>query len=200
MSTIFNASVVRGAARAALAVAASVTLALGVSAPAAAQVSINIGQPGFYGQLNIGGYPPPVLYSSQPVVVERRFVGAPVYLRVPPGHRRHWSQHCGRYNACGRQVYFVQDNWYTNTYAPRYREGHYRERPVVVRENFYREPPRPQYREEHREYRRDERREEHRGEEHRGGPDRGGHDRGRDHDNNDGPGRGNGNGHGKHGD
>ncbi|WP_426113517.1 hypothetical protein [Massilia sp. PWRC2] len=186
MTTSLPQARLRRAARAALALGATLAFALGAAAPAAAQVSINVGQPGFYGQLNIGGFPPPVLYSPQPVVIERQYVGAPVYLRVPPGHRRHWAQHCGRYNACGRQVYFVQDSWYSNTYVPRYREGHYRERPVV-RENFYREAPRPQLHDERREHMRDERRDEHGG----------GHDRGREHGN---EGRGDGNGRGRHGD
>ena len=173
------------AARAALAVAASVTFA----ASASAQVNISVGQPGFYGQLNIGGYPPPVLYSPRPVVVERQFFGPPIYLRVPEGHRRHWSRHCGRYNACGRQVYFVQDGWYNNTYAPRFRDGHYRDRPVVVRENFYREPHRGEWR-EHREFR-DHR--DYRGYDGGRGDHGGGHDRGNGHGN----GHGNGNGHGE---
>jgi hypothetical protein len=34
-----------------------------------------------------------------------------VYLRVPPGHRRNWSRFCGRYDACGRPVLFVRDDW-----------------------------------------------------------------------------------------
>jgi hypothetical protein len=41
---------------------------------------------------------------------------------VPPGHRKHWAKFCGRYGACGRPVLFVRDEWYTNTYVPRYRE------------------------------------------------------------------------------
>lgn len=90
-------------------------------------VSINIGQPGFYGRIDLGNFgPPPVLYA-QPVIVERsvRYVErAPIYLRVPPGHEKHWEKHCRAYNACGQQVYFVQDNWYQNEYAPRYREQH----------------------------------------------------------------------------
>ncbi|HEU5437565.1 MAG TPA: hypothetical protein VFU95_14225 [Telluria sp.] len=175
----------QGAARAALAIA-TVAAGVAVAAPANAQVSINIGQPGFYGQLNIGGYPPPVLYSPRPVVVERRWVGEPVYLRVPEGHRRHWAKHCYRYNACGRQVYFVQDSWYNNTYAPRYRQHHYRERPVVVRENFYREPHRDDHRGPGRGHDRGPDRGHDRG--HDRGPDRG-HDRGHDD-------RGHGNGHG----
>lgn len=155
------------------------------AAPAMAQtsVNINVGQPGFYGQLNIGGFPPPPVYYTQPVIVERqvRYVGAPVYLRVPEGHRKHWNKHCARYNACGQQVFFVQDGWYNNTYAPRYREQHYyREapRPVVVRQEVYRDA----YRDGRRDERRDDR------------------DDDRGHGNGKGHGNGHGNGHGKHGD
>ena len=32
----------------------------------------------------------------------------PLYLHVPPGHAKKWSQHCARYNACNRPVYFVK--------------------------------------------------------------------------------------------
>jgi hypothetical protein len=46
----------------------------------------------------------------------------PLYLRVPPGHAKNWSRHCGAYNACNERVYFVKDKWYRNEYAPRYRE------------------------------------------------------------------------------
>jgi hypothetical protein len=48
----------------------------------------------------------------------------PIYLRVPPGHAKHWSKHCREYNACGERVFFVQDNWYNREYAPRYQENH----------------------------------------------------------------------------
>jgi hypothetical protein len=89
-------------------------------------VSISVGQPGFYGQINIGNAPPPQLVYAQPVVIQRapEFVSAtPIYLHVPPGHEKHWSKHCAEYNACGRPVYFVRDDWYNNVYAPRYRHG-----------------------------------------------------------------------------
>ena len=29
---------------------------------------------------------------------------------MPPGQAKKWSKHCGRYNACGRPVYFVKVN------------------------------------------------------------------------------------------
>lgn len=96
--------------------------------PAVAQtnVHIDIGQPGFYGRIDIGDYGRPQVVYAQPVVVERGYRGraAPVYLRVPPGHRKNWSKHCRKYGACGQPVMFVQDQWYSNVYAPRYRETH----------------------------------------------------------------------------
>ncbi|MGA9163724.1 MAG: hypothetical protein WBZ31_04655 [Thiobacillus sp.] len=88
-------------------------------------VSISIGQPGFYGQIDIGGYPPPQLLYGEPMVIERAPMHRPpIYLRVPPGHAKHWSKHCHEYNACGERVYFVQDNWYQHEYVPRYQERH----------------------------------------------------------------------------
>jgi hypothetical protein len=89
-------------------------------------VSISVGQPAFYGQINIGNASPPQVVYAQPVVIQRapEFVSAaPIYLHVPPGHEKHWSKHCAEYNACGRPVYFVRDEWYNNVYVPRYRHG-----------------------------------------------------------------------------
>jgi len=34
-----------------------------------------------------------------------------------------WRHHCMEYNACGHRVYFVQNNWYSNVYAPRYHQN-----------------------------------------------------------------------------
>jgi hypothetical protein len=103
-------------------------LALAASSAMAADVgvSISVGQPGFYGRINIGDFPQPSLIYAEPVIVQRpvRYVGQPIYLRVPPGHAKKWSKHCRSYNACGQEVYFVQDNWYLNEYAPRYRGQH----------------------------------------------------------------------------
>ena len=95
---------------------AAIALA-GLAALPAAQaadvgVSIGFSQPGVYGRINIGDYPAPVLYSPQPVVIGRPVYRDPVYLWVPPEHRRDWRHNCYRYNACGAPVYFVQDNWY----------------------------------------------------------------------------------------
>lgn len=130
-------------------------------------VSINIGQPGFYGRIDIGDYPQPQVLYRQPIIVERpvHYVErAPIYLRVPPGHAKKWSKHCGKYNACNQRVYFVQDSWYTNEYAPRYRDRHAG-------------PDRRDHRDDHR--------------------DDHGHGKGKGHDKDKDKGHGNGKGHGR---
>ena len=91
------------------------------SLSASAQVSITIGQPGYYGRVDMGNFAPAPLVYGPPVLVSGGYSGAPIYLRAPLSHRRNWSRYCGRYNACGQRVLFVRDEWYTNSYAPRYR-------------------------------------------------------------------------------
>lgn len=102
------------------------SFAVTVPAFAAVGVSVSVGQPGFYGQINIGNYPQPQVIYSQPVVVERgpAYEEAPVYLHVPPGYEKHWDKHCRQYGACGRRVYFVKDDWYNHEYVPRYQREH----------------------------------------------------------------------------
>lgn len=109
-----------------------------VAVPAAAQVGVSIGvnQPGFYGQINIGNVPQPQVVYAQPMVVEQPpptmvVPAQPVYLHVPPGHIKHWSKHCAEYNACYRQVYFVQEDWFNKVYMPRYGDhgGNYEDYP-----------------------------------------------------------------------
>lgn len=110
---------------AAIAITATAVPALGADLG----VSISIGQPGFYGQLDIGNVARPRVLYSRPIIIDRTPRGVvyePVYLRVPPGHSRNWRNYCGRYNACGRPVYFVRDDWYNNVYVPYYRQ-HYRD-------------------------------------------------------------------------
>ena len=92
-----------------------------------AGVSVSIGQPGFYGRIDIGDFPPPQLINARPVVIippRRTGVQEPIYLRVPPGHAKRWKQYCSRYDACGRPVHFVQDRWYRDVYVPQYRQRH----------------------------------------------------------------------------
>ena len=94
-------------------------------------LSINIGQPGFFGQLDLGDGPPPppALINPQPIVIhrDRGYSGGPIYLHVPPGYERNWGRHCAQYDACGRPVYFVRDEWYQHTYVPRYQSRHHEE-------------------------------------------------------------------------
>jgi len=88
-------------------------------------VSISIGDPGFYGQIDIGDYPQPRLLYPQPVLIQTVPVARPpVYLHVPPGHAKNWRKYCSRYGACGERVYFVKDDWYERVYVPSYRERH----------------------------------------------------------------------------
>lgn len=85
-------------------------------------VSINISQPGFYGRIDVGRVPGPMVIYPQPIIIEQRpmtVVRQPIYLRVPPGHEKNWDRYCNRYGACGQPVYFVQDRWYRDVYAPR---------------------------------------------------------------------------------
>jgi hypothetical protein len=87
-------------------------------------LSLNIGQPGFYGRLDLGNYPQSQMLYRQPMVIERRLPmnRPPIYLRVPPGHAKKWSKHCREYNACGERVLFMQDSCYRRDYMPRYQE------------------------------------------------------------------------------
>jgi len=104
--------------------AAFAFLAVPVSA-ADVGVSVSVGQPGFYGRIDIGSFPRPVLVYPEPIVV--RPIGVtyePIYLHVPPGQAKKWHSYCGQYNACGRPVYFVQDRWYNDVYVPEYRSRH----------------------------------------------------------------------------
>ena len=95
--------------------------------PALAQtsvgVSIGINQPGVYGRIDIGNMAPPAVIYAQPVIYAPprvTVVQQPVYLYVPSGHQKNWGKYCGRYNACGQPVYFVQESWVRERYE---REG-----------------------------------------------------------------------------
>ena len=99
--------------------------ALAATSALAADVSVQVGQPGFYGRIDIVNFPPPQLVYSEPVIIQPVPVGVvrqPIYVHVPPGHAKDWRKHCRKYNACGQPVYFVQEDWYNNVYVPRYRD------------------------------------------------------------------------------
>jgi hypothetical protein len=103
----------------AMAIAAAATPALAQNVG----MSVTVGQPGFYGRIDIGNFPQPMVIYPQPVIIQPSPVAMyqyPIYLHVPPGHAKDWRKHCGRYNACGQPVYFVQESWYNNVYVPRY--------------------------------------------------------------------------------
>lgn len=107
--------------------ACTLALAAGTAAATDIGVSVSIGQPNFYGRIDLNNYPKPALIYPQPVVIQPVPVGvyyAPMYLRVPPGHAKDWRKHCGKYDACGRPVYFVKDDWYEKVYVPAYAEQH----------------------------------------------------------------------------
>jgi hypothetical protein len=110
-----------------LALLAVATMA-GTAAAANVNIHVTIGDPGYYGPLDVRGYPAPRLVYAQPVVPQRVIVREPIYLRVPAYQTRSWRSYCGRYNACNRPVYFVQDTWYNDVYAPRYRTRTYENR------------------------------------------------------------------------
>ncbi len=102
---------------------AALALSACALAPALGQtnvgVSIGINQPGVYGRVDIGNFPQPRLVYPQPVVIVQSPVAhyqQPIYLYVPPGHQKNWAKHCGRYNACGQPVYFVQESWVRERY------------------------------------------------------------------------------------
>ena len=105
-------------------------LAALTAAPAWSAVDVGVGitirEPGVYGRIELGNFsPPPVLYA-QPVIIRQPTVvvqQAPMYLYVPPGHAKNWGKHCGRYNACARQVYFVQESWVEERYEERHGKG-----------------------------------------------------------------------------
>jgi hypothetical protein len=98
----------------------AMTLLAGAAQATDVGVSVQIGQPGFYGRIDIGNVAPPPVVLAQPVWVQRRPVHVePVYMRIPPGHQKHWEKHCAKYNACGVPVYFVREDWYQERYSGR---------------------------------------------------------------------------------
>jgi hypothetical protein len=110
---------------------AAALLLCAAAVPALAAVSISVGEPGFFGTIDLGGGPPPQVINAQPVIVGPPVVNAPpVYLRVPVAQQHDWRRYCGQYNACGRPAYFVHEDWYRSHYAghaPVRREEHARD-------------------------------------------------------------------------
>lgn len=85
-------------------------------------VSVQFSQPGVYGRIDIGQYPQPQVVLPQPLLIAPPPPAMPrpepIYLWVPPGHRKHWEKHCQEYHACGHPVYFVDNAWYQQHVMP----------------------------------------------------------------------------------
>jgi hypothetical protein len=125
-------------------------------------LSVQVGEPGFFGRIDIGDAPPPQVIYPQPVVIQAPPTGLerePIYVHVPPEQARNWRRYCRQYNACGEQVYFVQDSWYRDEYVPHYRDHYARGREDERRDEARREDNR---REEGRREEREPRGEHHR--------------------------------------
>jgi hypothetical protein len=109
-------------------------------------VSLSMGQPGFYGRIDIGNYPqPPLLIPNAVMANAGVYSGPPIYLHVPPAHAHAWGRHCHLYGACDHLVYFVDNGWYNEVYVPGFRSGAfaYAPPPVYVAPPIY--FPRPYY-------------------------------------------------------
>ena len=135
----------------ALALTATVTTFPAIAS--AIGLSVQVGEPGFFGRIDIGGAPPPEVIYQQPIVVHAPPVELerePIYLHVPPEHAKHWAKYCRQYNACGERVYFVKDDWYRNEYVPHYREHYARGREEERHEERH-EERRDEHGREHRE-------------------------------------------------
>ena len=98
-----------------------------VSALAAdVRVSVAVGQPTYYGRIDVGSVPPPQVIYVQPVVIEplpADGVRQPIHLRVPAKHAKNWRKHCRQYDACGQPVYFVSESWYSDVYVKGHGKG-----------------------------------------------------------------------------
>lgn len=103
-----------------LLIAAALAAVTATALAADVDVSVSIGQPNFYGRIDIGDAPRPRLLYREPRLIMRVAPRDPIYLHVPPGHARNWRKHCRQYNACGERVYFVQNGWYNQVYVPHY--------------------------------------------------------------------------------
>lgn len=105
-------------------------LTLGLAATTASAIDVGVtvaGQikPGVYGQVNIGTAPPPLVYAQPVLVMPQPQPLTPIYMNVPPGHAKHWSKHCRKYNACGRPVYFVKTAEYERGYRGKHKKEKY---------------------------------------------------------------------------
>lgn len=114
------------------AAAAAAALMLGsAAANASTQISISIGDSGYWGVLPaLTGYRPEVWNNSPIVAIGTAVAGlSAIYLNVPDAERHDWKNHCRKYDACNRPVHFVKNDWYRDQYAPEYRRQHPKQEP-----------------------------------------------------------------------
>ena len=98
-------------ARAAWLASACMALAADAAAAGAASarpVAHDKPRPGLYGRIEVRGAPPPLIFAQPVVARPSDAKRPPVYLYVPPGQVRRWAQHCAKWDACERPVYFVR--------------------------------------------------------------------------------------------
>jgi len=99
-----------------------------------------VGDPAYYGQVDlVNNTVPPTVYAT-PVVAQPAPPGVyyqPVYMRVPAVYYQNWPQYCGYYNACFYPVFFVQESWYVGFYSPWYRRYYPYGRPGFVARVYY---------------------------------------------------------------
>jgi len=113
--------------------AALLMLALAGTAAGASDLNFGVSvggevAPGVYGQVNVGNTRPALVYAQPMVIMQPVRPMQPIYMNVPPGHAKHWSKHCHRYNACNRPVYFVKTAEYGGDYrgGERHEQRNYR--------------------------------------------------------------------------
>ncbi|WP_294262152.1 hypothetical protein [Propionivibrio sp.] len=94
-------------------------------------VSVSIGQPGFYGRFDIGGYPPPQLIYQQPIIIERvPIYRQPIYLNVPPATPRTGANTVAFASACGERFILCRT---AGTSASTFRQCLERQATIVAR-------------------------------------------------------------------
>jgi len=103
-----NGSIARPARWVAGACMAAMAAGVAARVPSPAK-AYDTAKPGVYGRIHVRGTPPPLIYA-EPVVARPPAASTqqPLYLYVPPGQVRRWPQHCAKWDACERPVYFVR--------------------------------------------------------------------------------------------
>ena len=90
-------------------------------------VSVSIGEPFFYGRIDINNYPKPRPdlpgAGRDPACAGGRQY-APTYLRVPPGHAKDWRKHCGNTTPAAARCTSCRTTGTTTLMHSQYNEKH----------------------------------------------------------------------------